>query len=73
MVDKDRKLRGRIGCGNDKMPFEMALLEGLESSFRNQLHVTQYIDHALNSFKSHSHLDVDTHTLTPGDTNQLLH
>ena len=74
VVDRDRNLRGRIGggIGKDKKPFGMATLEGLESSFRNQLHVIQYIDHALNSLKSHSHLDPNTHTLIPGDTNQLL-
>jgi hypothetical protein len=39
--DRDRSLRGRIRSvsGNDKMPFGMAALEGLESSVRNQLHV----------------------------------
>jgi hypothetical protein len=77
VVDRVRKLRGRIGGGswNDKKPFRMAVLEGiagLESSIWNQLHVKQYIDHALNSFKSHSHLATNTHILTPGDTNQLL-
>ena len=75
MVDRDRNLRGRIGggSGKDKKPFGMAALEGIESSIWNQLHVKQYIDHALNTLKSHSHLDPNTHTLIPGDTNQLLH
>jgi hypothetical protein len=75
VVDSDRNFRGKIagGSGKDKKPFRVAVLEGLESSVRNQLHVKQYIDHAFHSFKSHSHLDPNPHTPTSGDTNQLLH
>jgi hypothetical protein len=55
----------------DKDFFRMAALEGLESFVCNQLHVKQHIDHALIR-SSRSYLDPNTHTLTPGDTNQLL-
>jgi hypothetical protein len=74
VVDKNRNLRGRSGgrSGKDKKLFGMAALEGLESSVRNQLHIKQYIDHMLNSFKSHSHSDPNTHTLIHGDTDQLF-
>lgn len=74
MVDRNRNLRGWIGdgSGKDKKLFWMVALEGLESSVRNQLHIKQYIDHVLNSFKSHSHSDANTHTLIHGDTDQLL-
>jgi hypothetical protein len=42
-VDRDMKFRGRIGGGSGKYkkPFEMAVLEGHESSVRNQLHIEQ--------------------------------
>ena len=33
-------------------------------------YIKQYIDHVLNSFKSHSHSDPNTHTLIPGDTQE---
>ncbi|KIM73338.1 hypothetical protein PILCRDRAFT_15307 [Piloderma croceum F 1598] len=74
VVVRNRNLRESIGGESEKVKksFGMAVLEGLESYIRNQLHIKQYINHVLNSFKSHSHSDPNTHTLTPGNTNQLL-
>jgi hypothetical protein len=64
MVDRVKNFKGRIlgGSGKDKKPFGLAVLEGLASSVWNQLHVKQYVSHALHSFKLHSHLDPNMHS-----------
>jgi len=87
-VNKDRDLRERSGSGSgsgdegisgsgggkDKKPCGTAgALECLETSVRKRLHVKQSIDHALNTFKGHSHSDPHTHMLgLGGDTNSNM-
>ena len=88
LMNKDREHDEPGGSGNGnthRKYWKMGCpgpLDALESTVPKRLHMKQSFDHALNTFKAHSHSDTHSHTLadlsskrhpSPAEPASLLH